>query len=339
MRAITARRFLVALGVTVVIVGAAPAAADPPGPTDYRSEVIELTPPTAAVSLRFIAGDSFLQMEVVPGHVVEVIGYRGEPYLLFDRDGTVSENRWSPTRAANESRFVAPTRLEEVDTTASPVWEPVADGGTYAWHDHRTHWMNSARPPAADPGDQILEGVVPLLVDGTEIDVTVASYWEKGPGSASTVVLAVAGAITAIGVLVSSRRRRSLELFLVGGAATVAGLLAYRAVPGSTGPPRSLWVLPALAVGVAVLELLVARPTAARPALAQVSDIVLGLCGAWLVAWGVSRGDALTAAIIPTTAPLWFDRLVIALAIGAGIGALGRAAFGVVSGFRASPSP
>ena len=57
----------------------------------------------------------------------------------------------------------------------------VATGGRYAWHDHRTHWMNPVHPIGRQPGDEVLDGTVPLIVDGGATDVRVSVRWMPGP--------------------------------------------------------------------------------------------------------------------------------------------------------------
>ena len=56
----------------------------------------------------------------------------------------------------NDDRYgandLAPSRLQGVDVTAlEPDWEQVATDGTFAWHDHRTHWMSSTPPDTDAP--------------------------------------------------------------------------------------------------------------------------------------------------------------------------------------------
>ncbi|MEZ5248381.1 MAG: hypothetical protein R2713_03905 [Ilumatobacteraceae bacterium] len=120
--------------------GASPAAADPPRPTDYRSEVVSISPAIPGLEARIIGGDSFIEL-TTSGQDVLVLGYDGEPYLRFDADGTVSENVRSPARWLNLDRYSETSVPAEADATAPPEWEQVGSGGRYAWHDHRTHWM------------------------------------------------------------------------------------------------------------------------------------------------------------------------------------------------------
>ena len=60
-------------------------AADPAGPTDFRTTVESVTPPTEGIDVDVIGGDSFLQLTVAPGVDVVVLGYQQEPYLHFRR--------------------------------------------------------------------------------------------------------------------------------------------------------------------------------------------------------------------------------------------------------------
>jgi hypothetical protein len=83
--------------------------------------VLGVEPAAEAISLRFIGGDSFIELTVDAGHGVTVTGYRGEPYRWF----------------LNDDRFGRGPLPAEVDPEAEPEWERVATGGRYAWHDHR----------------------------------------------------------------------------------------------------------------------------------------------------------------------------------------------------------
>ncbi len=146
----------------VVMASASPAMADPAGPTDYRTEIIGIEPDVDGISLDVIGGDSFVELTVDPGVEVMVLGYNGEDYLRFDADGSVHQNERSPSRWLNDDRFGDGDIPTEATPDAEPAWVQVADDGQYAWHDHRSHWMNEAQPPAAEPGDVILEAVIPM---------------------------------------------------------------------------------------------------------------------------------------------------------------------------------
>ena len=225
----------------------------------------------------------------------------------------------------NEDRYGAVELPDTVDADAEPEWVTVAGDGTFAWHDHRTHWMNRARPPGASPGEQILEAVVPLVVDGSEVDVAVASYWEEGPGTGSWVAVIGIGALAAIAAVALPGLWRWLPLWVTAALATVMGFAAHRSVPSETGPPLTLWVLPVAALVALALGTPVHRWAERQPGLALARDAFAGLAGAELLLWGLTRSDALSKAIIPSDAPAGLDRVVIGAAIGVGVAAAARA--------------
>lgn len=299
-----------------LLLDVAVAAADPPGPTDYQSEVTEIDPEVAGISIEIVGGDSFVVLSVEPGTTVVVIGYTGEPYLRFLPDGTVEENRLSPSKYQNKDRYGAVDLPEVADATAKPEWVAVADDGSYAWHDHRTHWMASIRPPGKGPGDRIAEGVVPLFVDGAEVDVTVASVWQPPPSAASLVLGLTAGVLAAAAAL---RRRGSMinAVVIAASALTaVTGTVAYFSTPAETGPPWSLWLLPVTALVVALAAQL--RRSALTPASYRTLQLLAVL---ELLVWGALHWTWLWAAVLPTRLPFWVDRFVAAAALVASAGA------------------
>lgn len=287
---------------------AAPAAADPPGPTDFRTEVLAITPASDAFAIEIIGGDSFVLLRQINDAVIEVVGYNGEPYLRFLADGTVEQNLRSPATYLNEERF-GDTIPAIADADAPPEWEVVATDGSYAWHDHRAHWMLQSTPFDKGPGDQILEAVIPLRVDGVEVDLRVASYWEPRP---SLIPLAL-GAIAGLGLVTAVWRRPSaLAAMLAVGAAIAlaAGFVQYRSVPSETGPSLTLIAVPLIALAVAIgAHLSRHRPATALP-------LAIG-SAASLVAFAALRLPTAHKAILPTDLSMPLDR-----AISAGVAAL-----------------
>jgi hypothetical protein len=299
-----------------LVVLAVPAAADPAGPTDYRTEVTAITPAVAGLTVEVIGGDSFISLSADPDLRVEVIGYRGEPYLRYLPGGTVEENRNSPTTYLNLDRYAAADVPDRASAAAAPEWRVVATDGSYAWHDHRTHWMNEARPPGRSPGDVILEGVVPLLVDGSEVDVTVRSIWVASPsslpilgGMAAGLLLVAAGALGRI-------RVPAVPIATMAAAATATGAVAFVSVPPETGPSWMLWAPPAVALGAAAAAAVGSRrrPAAGWPgALAAIAALQI-------LFWGFGHREWMWKPILPTAAPFWVDRSVAAAALTAGVG-------------------
>jgi hypothetical protein len=324
------RRAVLLIGISWLIARApAVALADPPGPTDYLSDVTAVDPATGGFEIEIIGGDSFVLLRVEQGTRAEVIGYQGEPYLRFAGDGTVEENAASPSKYLNEERYGGDLPAA-ADATAPPDWRVVADDGSYAWHDHRTHWMNPQPPPGLGPGDQVAEGVVPLVVDGVEVDVTVKSVWQEPPSPIPVTAGLIVGLALAGLVFTRWRHQAAWVIVALAGAATSLGLTAYLSVPPETGPIWSLWVLPAT-------SLAVAGSVVVRQGRGGVVDrqrnMLLLLAALELVAWGMVHWDWLWPAIIPTSAPFWLDRFgaVVVLA-----GSLGSAAAVVAATTRAA---
>ena len=126
----------VVAGLAVAGAAASPAFADPPGPTDYQSEIRSIEPETAAIEVGIVGGDSFVELRVEPGVEAMVIGYEGEDYLWFRPDGVVLENRNSPAAYLNANRY----GNDGVPATASADAEPSMGAG-------RDRELGLARPP------------------------------------------------------------------------------------------------------------------------------------------------------------------------------------------------
>ncbi len=330
-------RFAAVLGALLVIGLTDPsiAAADPAGPTDYRSEITAVDPADDGIALRMIGGDSFLELAVTPGVDVVVIGYRGEPYLWFAPNGTVYENERSPSRYLNEDRFGEQEIPSIADAEADPVWIEIGADGHFAWHDHRTHWMNRARPPGAEPGDTILEAVVPLVVDGESVSVTVQSVWQDAPSPIGALLGGLA-AVVAIGVLVRQvgrTRAAALTGSLIALLALGVGVWQFSSLPTETGPTPMLWILPLLALVCASFAILSLRNQGWDD---PISGLIM-LTGLVMALWGWLRIDGVSAAIIPTDAPYALDRAVTVAAIVIGLAAVALA--GLDMGLRISRRP
>lgn len=287
--------------IAILVAGPAlPAWADAAGPTDYQSVVVSVDPPAEGVTARIIGGDAFLEIVVAPGRRVDVIGYRAEPYLRFLPDGRVEVNDNAPTTYLSEDRYGTTPVPDRADPDAPPAWRTVSESGSYAWHDHRTHWMNESRP-AAEPGDTILEYPVPIVVDGVATQLLVRSTWVPAPSPVPAVAGAVAGLLVGLVARRSDRAGR-IVLVVTSGAAAVVSWLALSSVPPETGPSLVPLVASATAVGLVGYGLL--RPEQDRVVTLAAPAIIL-------LVWGLLRRDWLIRAVLPTTAPD-LDRVVTA---------------------------
>jgi hypothetical protein len=329
------------LGAALLLaVTASPAAADDAKPGDYRSEVTRITPDTGAVQAEIRGADAFLELTVEPGHEVTVAGYQGEPYLRFQEDGTVQRNELSQATYVNDSRTAQgaiPADASEWTSAYAngdadlrdPEWIEVGSGGTYAWHDHRTHWMSEASP-SVDRGEYVPGAydpwTVPLDVDGTEVAIEGRLLFAQTTSPLPWIALALlsAGLLAVIGRR-APVRSAAVALLVTGVLATITGRAEWSATPGGGNP--LLWVLAAAAVAAAALGLALAtRPAGVVLVLASVAS---------LSGWALLRLQVILEPILPTDLPFALDRASVALALGVSLGA---AYLAVTSGALALPS-
>ena len=321
---------ILAVALGLVVATAAPASADAAGPSDFRSEVTGIVPGVEGVQAEIRGGDSFLELTVEAGRTVVVEGYTGEPYLRFQPNGTVERNRLSPATYLNDDRqgeTDIPAQVTEAGPDTEPEWERVADGGSYAWHDHRVHWMADSSPPV-DRGEQV-EGEydpwrVPIIVDGAPAEVQGTLVYEESVSALPYLGLAivVAGLLAFYG-RGAGLRLVSTVLALVSVGAVVVGWADYSSTPDGGGNPLH-WALAAVAVVTAVGAVVLAD---------RRMGVVLALASAAsLSAWALFRIGVLFKPVLPTPLPDALDRTVVALALGVSVGAAVVAALG--SGLR-----
>ncbi len=292
--------------LTALLLGvAAPAVADPAGPTDFLNEIIEVDPPATGVTFSVVGGDAFLRAVVEPGSRLVVIGYFGEDYLRVLPDGSVEENRNSPSVALNQDRYGGNAEYDRPEAELAPDWQTIGDGGVWAWHDHRIHWMSKTPPPGRTPGDVVYDEVtVPVVVNGTATLVRVSLTWvERG-----APVWAFAGAALGLLMMGAGRRFRGWTLGLLAAASLAVGLWQFLWLPAETDPSLLQWAVPA----VALLFLLAGLR---RPA---VRRIAFAVAAAELAGWALWRRESIWRAILPTGAPYALDRAVTAAALTGG---------------------
>lgn len=304
-----------ALALGLVGLAAAPAAADPPGPTDYRSEILDVVPAdVAGIEASIVGGDGFLMLVVDEGTTVEVPGYAGEPYLRFQDDGTVEENQASAATYLNESR----TRTEadrDYDPDAEPEWRTVATDGRWAWHDHRIHYMGQGVPEAART-ERGQSWNVPLVVDGKEVTISGRYRLVDAPSPIPYAVGAVAVAVLValgLGRLLPALPAAGVAVLVAGIGGVVAGMAQRGESPPGAPTSPLVVILPAIAV-VAGIIVVIQR--------GRVLRAVAALAGAAAVGgWALVRLEVLWKAILPTSLPAVTDRLLTMLALGAAAGA------------------
>jgi hypothetical protein len=205
----TSRRLLtlLLLSATVLLLTAAPALAHGRGSdaSNYES-TITADPGVEGLTWRIINSDEYLQLDNDGDAEVAVPGYSGEPYLRIGPDG-VFRNRNSQATYVNEDRFGDTVIPSDIDPGGPPDWEQVSGGSSYAWHDHRIHWMASTDPPGVqtDPGSEQLVNswTVPFEVDGSEHELAGELVWVPGgsPWAWLIPALVIVSAPVAYGLL------------------------------------------------------------------------------------------------------------------------------------------
>lgn len=284
------------------------AAAPPAGahgtqePTNYVTEITGVDGDPAGATLRILALGERVELRRTTAAEVVVIGYDGDDYLRFDEQG-VWENRNSRATYLNEDRYAQVEVPATAGPNAEPDWVLVTGSDTFAWHDHRAHWMSYEPPPAVqgsrDVRQVVYEDAVRIRVDGREVVFHTRVTWVPPPPT--TLWLVTIGLAGALGVVA----------------------VAWRA---SLAPPFAL---------AASLLALVARP-------AGPLWLVLPLVGAALAAWGwhrralpftaggaliavvtaVQRFDVFSNSFLPGSVPGWVQRVGVAETVVLGAAAL-----------------
>jgi hypothetical protein len=331
---------IVVVAVAALLLGAAPAAADPARPTDYRSTIDSVTPEVEALDLSIVGGDSFLRAEVEPGHTLLILGYEGEPYVQILEDGTVQENLRSQATYLNEDRYAEVDRavLDGLSPDDEPEWETVDDDGEYAWHDHRIHWMSPTRPEGVGPGDVVQTQDVPMELDGNEVVATVTVRLEHP----QSVLPWVGGGLAVVAGLLALGWRRGLgALPIAAGGVLVASVLAVvagrgelAATPAGTGGSALVVIVPAVGLVASALAgaLLLRRSQAGSGSTAAIAVLA---AAAALAGWALLRLSVLWKPVLPTDLPANLDRAATALAVAV---AAGAAALTIRSG-AVTPAP
>jgi hypothetical protein len=249
---------------------------------------------------------------------VFVEGYDHGPWLHVSPDGIVEENQRSPATYQNASRYgsEAPADVTpESERNDPPEYKQVATDGTFAWHDHRIHWMSPQPPPNAHEGDVIFpDWQVPMKVDGTSVVVHGRLVLEKSVSPIPWIALAL---LLAAAVVVAGRGTSTfaatLALTLASVLALEIGLVAYRSVPSAAGPNNLEIALPAIATVAAVAALVLHRRSAGViAALASVAT---------LSGWAFMRVSVLFEPVLPTNSPFNLDRGATAAALGCSVAA------------------
>jgi hypothetical protein len=297
--------------VVAIAAGAAPASAHLRSGTvavDYKASLSEAQ--TAAYSAQIFQSDHALSLSLKPGHVVTVLGYLGEPMLRLDAAG-LSLNAASLTAAS-----VGLVKKSQRVVASTPRWRLQKGRRSVIWQDARARSL----PPGVADG----QWSVPIAVDGRPSHLVGELHRFAAPALWPWLVLL--GCFGAAGWVVMVRRRDLLRGAAIGFAvaAAAASIVVALAFAFDAYASPGTWIagvdeLFFLAIGLYVLR--------RGPRHLHVAAAVgLGLLG---LAIGISKGAIFLHPIVLAILPGDLMRLIVVVAVGAGIvgGALGCALY------------
>jgi hypothetical protein len=218
---VTFLRRLAATGgaaLALVVFTASPAAAHTitgVSPTDYRSEIVTVTPKWPGVSVRLLdLGNRVELVNTGPVDVV-VLGYQGEPYLRVGPTG-VFENRRSPSVALNRvtasGSSTSTTAVPPSSTGAAfatPSWRRTGGGHSARWRDRRTRWEGPAPTGVAAAPDRsqvvVPQWLIALRRGAEDASVSGRITYVPGPSALPWLALAVVLLVATVAAAVLRR--------------------------------------------------------------------------------------------------------------------------------------
>jgi hypothetical protein len=206
-------RAAAAIALTALGTFAAPALAHQGNP-NYSSQVRAIEPAVSGLEAQILGNDDRVELRNGGDAQVIVKGYRDEPYLRFNPDGTVEVNRRSPATYLNEDRFAQVDVPPTARPGARPRWEQVAENGRYDWHDHRIHWMSKTAPEQVREDEsrraKIFDWKLPIVADGRPATISGSLTWlgKDSGGIPIAAVIALLAIVLAGPVFLHLMRRR-----------------------------------------------------------------------------------------------------------------------------------
>jgi hypothetical protein len=283
---------------------------------DYRASVV--APMTSAYSARIAQADHTLTLATSRDHVVVVLGYLDEPMIRLDRDGTWI-NATSPTALAAGLLARA-----QVSAATGERWILHTRRDSVSWRDSRAQQLPT--------GVRQSGWAIPLIVDGHH--GTLHGSLARYPPPALALWLLLLAGVLAGGVGLVRLRRLEITRAAALGCAALGGLVSAVlalgfALDGDASP--GTWIegfneIVFVAVGVAAL----ARGHAGVRAGAAVG---LGLVS---LAVGLLDSPVLLHPIVLSLLPGALTRLLVVIAAGAGLAAIGLGGLGFADLLRAA---
>jgi hypothetical protein len=316
---------------SVTIAGAQPAGAHTlsgVSATNYRSQILAVTPPQPHVSVRLLDLGRRVELTNRGSTDVVVLGYADEPYLRVGRRGTF-ENRRSPTLYKNRTT-ASGTQADvprSADPSAEPQWHKTSGSRTVRWRDHRTRWEGDdpAAVEAAPGRPHVVARAWTIrLQQGTDqATVTGRIVYEPPPavlpwvllGAGLFVLTAAAGAARWWGPLLS---------------VAVAVLIAVDAVQSFASGGVSGDSIPVLTVNVllggvfsTVAWVVGAISVGPLQRCKEGALVGAGVAGLFIALFsGLSDLGTLASSQVPSTLPPALARAGVSVALGLGLGLL-----------------
>jgi len=190
------------------------------GKKGYRSRILAVKPRETGLTLKVLYGDDQIWLDNKTGKTIIIRGYGGEPYMRFAPSG-IYINGNSPAVYLNQDRYARASVPKSARPKAKPDWQKLAGGESWAWHDHRIHYMSPTPPKLIQDEPRkphhIFDWRVPATANGKRFFITGSldyrppPLWDGFP-VALAIVLATLIAVGMVGLFALRRvLLRSLE--------------------------------------------------------------------------------------------------------------------------------
>jgi hypothetical protein len=285
-----------------------------PVATNFTARILH---PVPGIEAKVVDGDQTMWLRVPASETVAVPGTLGEPLLRFDRGG-VWLNLRSPT--AQQDAIDKYDLRPSANPAARPLWHRLTHAHAYAWHEHRLHLLQPLAKIRKRAGP-LGPWAVPVVAGGRR--ESVSGVLDYRPPHAVWAWIALTAVLAAAAAAAAARRTRVLLAAALAATPLVWTIRIGRELYGRPFVPVIGWVEVGITcvVGAALLYGLLQRDAGIR-------ILAAFLVGFGALYEGLTMFPLLTHAIALNALPTGFARVVEALVLVTGIGALAGSVFG-----------